>query len=200
MIRANAMAVGPGKSFTVYIGQGDYENDCRCAGILHEIYPSRLVGWRVLADFGQFESFHEERLLETYHRGVHRGWKRCCDLANYVGLADAHPSQHYGADEGWTGYYWGRSGIELRVIIVVVSRLLVHSFDASGLLYCLLTLDTICMYAILVLRCTDWVVIVEIYWSIFLQDCLWVYGRIIQVQHYLRAHPGDCATAWQRTA
>jgi hypothetical protein len=28
MIYAKVLAVGPGKSFSVYIGQGDFENDC----------------------------------------------------------------------------------------------------------------------------------------------------------------------------
>lgn len=28
MICAKALAVGPGKSFSVYVGQGDFENDC----------------------------------------------------------------------------------------------------------------------------------------------------------------------------
>jgi hypothetical protein len=28
MICAKALAVGPGKSFSLYIGQGDFENDC----------------------------------------------------------------------------------------------------------------------------------------------------------------------------
>jgi hypothetical protein len=43
MIYAKVLAMGPGKSFSVYVGQGDFENhsiDLNCLHSIHEIYSS----------------------------------------------------------------------------------------------------------------------------------------------------------------